>query len=208
MEFRSLTWEWPDRRGLEHLVLSRFVDGTKADGLVVVDAADGVIRFRYSISYGSGGELRRCLVIVPNKGSQKMVRLELGRDGSWMVDRTRRADLTDCVAFDIKNTPFPKTGIVRTLDLREGESTSVPVVAVDDQTLTVTRVVQRWGRLSQSEQGLRQYRCETPTGVLELTIDRDGFLLWSRRWRSRDRKLWQPALVDLEASDQDPVDDA
>jgi hypothetical protein len=56
MRLDSIVWEWPDRRGLEHLQLWTFADGMKADGLIVVDGEDGLFAcdIRYSFNRKAG----------------------------------------------------------------------------------------------------------------------------------------------------------
>jgi hypothetical protein len=88
----SIVWEWPERRGLEHLRLSTFADGTKAEGLIVADTAHGVIRFRYSISLGPDGQLRRCGIFVPIGARQNSIWLSLDQDGGWTVNGKPRPD--------------------------------------------------------------------------------------------------------------------
>jgi hypothetical protein len=122
MRLDSIVREWPDRRGLEHLKLWTFADGMKADGLIVVDGEEGVIRLRYSMFFQSEGRLRRCGIFVPVGTTQESIWLSIEPDGSWMADGVPRQDLSRRVVFDIVDTPFPKTPILGKLCLDENES--------------------------------------------------------------------------------------
>lgn len=138
----SVVWEWPERRGLEHLQLQESPDGTKAEGLVVVDASERVLRFRYSISLGSDGQLRRCGIFVPGGTVGHSIFVSLDQNSKWMVDRKSSSGLEKCVAFDICDSPFPKTLIVRNLALEVGQSKNIWVCHIDNRQLVVTPVQQ------------------------------------------------------------------
>jgi hypothetical protein len=186
MRLDSIVWEWHDRRGLEHLELWTFADGMKADGLIVVDGEDGVIRLRYSIFFQSEGRLRRCGIFVPVGTIQKSIRLSLESNGSWMVDGVPRQDLCGCVAFDIMDTPLPKTPIVKKLCLDENESKTLWVAYIDNRRLVVSAVEQEWVRLPSCLQGLQHFRCTSSLGVFEFDVDGDFLIHFCpQRWRIR-----------------------
>jgi hypothetical protein len=186
MRLDSIVWEWPDRRGLEHLQLWTFADGIKADGLIVVDGEEGVIRLRYSMFFQSEGRLQRCGIFVPVGTTQKSLRLSLEPDGGWMVDGVPRQDLSGCVAFDITDTPFPKTPILEKLCLDENESKKIWVAYIDDRRLLVSSVEQEWGRFPSRLQGLQHFRCTSSSGVFEFDVDGDFLIHFCpQRWRIR-----------------------
>src|SRR5262245_33528434 len=196
MKRHSIVWEWPERRGLEHLQLLTSDDGTKAEGLIVVDAASQVIRFRYSLSLDPDGRLRRCGIFVPVGASQDSIWLRRERDGSWTVNGESRSDLEKCSAFDIMDTPFPKTGLIRSLALEEGGAANVWVACIDNRGLRVSPVEQRWERMSADQQGFRRYRCRAQETISDYYVDERSFVQLSPgRWRIRPGSLsadWQP----------------
>jgi hypothetical protein len=183
MDYDSVVWEWPERRGLEHLQLWTSDDGIKAKGLVVVDLEDGTIRFRYSIALTSDWRLARCGVFVPTRAKQNSIWLMPDEAGNWTVDKKRRPDLDGCVAFDLLETPFPKTGLVKVLNLEPGESKTIKVVLLDNRHLAVTPVEQQWERLSDYPGGQR-YRCKAATSVSEFELNQALMVEFSaERWR-------------------------
>jgi uncharacterized protein len=186
MRFDSIVWEWPERRGLEHVRLWRFADGMKADGLIVVDAEEGVIRLRYSISLQSDWRLRRCGIFVPVGAIQNSMWLSLESNGSWAVNGKPRPDLDKCVAFDIMDTPLPKTPIVGNLNLEKDESKRIWVACIDDRRLLVSPVEQEWERLPSRQQGFQHYRCTSLANVSEFDLDEDFLVHYCpQRWRIR-----------------------
>jgi Putative glycolipid-binding len=82
----NIVLEWPKRGGLEHVQLWSVAGDVKADGLIIVDADDGVIRVRYSIYFQPGWRLKRCNIIVPVGATQKVMCLSLDPEGSWAVN--------------------------------------------------------------------------------------------------------------------------
>jgi hypothetical protein len=159
MKFVSIVWEWPERRGLEHLQLWESSDGAKAEGLVIVDAEEKVLRFRYSISLAASGQLRRCNIFVPVAGIQHSIFLSFDNNSNWLVNEEPNFDLSNCEAFDIRDTPFPKTLILRKLTLEVGQSKDIWVAYVDNRQLRVAPVRQTWQRFPTDEQGDYHYRC-------------------------------------------------
>jgi len=164
MSFESVVWEWSDRRGLEHLQLAISAEGTKAEGLVVLDAEGGVIRFRYSLFAGSNGRLQRCFVFVVAGRGNETENFSFDEKSSWMLNGKRMPGLEKCIAFDILDTPFPKTLIARNLNLEIGQSKDIWVAHVDNRNVSITPVQQTWQRLSSDSQGLLRYRC-TSSGI-------------------------------------------
>jgi uncharacterized protein len=172
----DIVWEWPQRKGLEHLQLSTTADSTKAEGLIIVDTAPRVIRFRYSISLGPDGRLRQCGIFVPVGATQKSIWLACDQNGRWTVNGKPRSDLEKCIAFDIMDTPFPKTGLVKTLGLEEGGSAHIWVAYVDNRRLLVNPVEQ-------------QYRCRAPDITSNFYLDERLLVQSSERWRIRTRQI-------------------
>jgi len=164
MSFESVVWEWSDRRGLEHLQLAISTEGTKAEGLVVLDAEGGVIRFRYSLFAGSNGQLQRCFVFVCAGKGNETENLAFDARSSWTLNGRTMPGLEKCIAFDILDTPFPKTLIVRNLNLEVGQSKDIWVAHVDNRNVSITPVQQTWERLPANSQGHFHYRC-TALGI-------------------------------------------
>jgi hypothetical protein len=190
MKRDDIVWEWPQRRGLEHLQLLTSADGIKAEGLIVADTAQGVIRFRYSISQGPEGQLRRCGIFVPVGATQNSVWLSFDKDGSWTVDRKPRADLKECIAFDIMDTPFPKTGLVKSLGLEEGEAGHIWVACIDNRRLLVSPVEQQWERIPSDQRDFRHYRCRVLESTSDFYLDERLLVQFSpERWRIRTRQI-------------------
>jgi len=203
--FQKVVWEWGDREGLEHLRLHTFADAMKAEGLVIADDEDGIVRFRYSMRLRADGGLKWCGVFVLRRSGifmsrrtiQESLSLSLERDG-WFVEtlgsrrsaRNRRPDLADCVTLDIIDTPFPKTMALKSLDLAEGASTTITVALVDNRRLSVDPVEQTWERLTPDRTNLRRYRCTTNGKTFEFRVDED-FLVRScqTRWRVTSSSL-------------------
>ena len=184
MGYDSFVWEWAERRGLEHCQLWTSPDGAKAQGLVVVDWKDRVIRLRYSISFLSDWHLRLCHVFSLANNSQRSISLSRDRGSHWIVDGTPRVDLESCVAVDILDTPFPKTMIVRSLRLEEGRSTTVKVAYIDNRRLLIRPIEQEWERLPTLRQNWRRYRCTTMETAMELEVDEQSIVvLCLHQWR-------------------------
>jgi hypothetical protein len=95
-----------------------------------------------------------------------------------------RPELEDCVTIDIVDTPFPKTGIVKSLDLEVEQSKSINVALMDNQKLLVVPTMQEWERIPDDRFGCRTYRCKTLGGTTEFAFD-DRFLVRfsPKRWR-------------------------
>jgi len=187
MNYDSIVWEWPERRRLEHLQLWTFEEGIKAEGLIVVDSEKGPIRFRYSVVLKLDWQSLGCHVIVPTKSTQKSISLACDEVGGWMVDQKGRADLTDCVAFDLLDSPFPKTGLVKFLQLEAGDSKTIRVAVLDNRRLIVTPVDQRWERLPDHE-GEQRYRCTMDATTSEFRLNEQLLVTFSpARWRIRTR---------------------
>jgi len=191
MKRDTIVWEWPERRGLEHLQLWTSADGTKAEGLIVVDAAHGVIiRFRYSISLRPDGQLRRCGIFVPVGATHNSVWLSFDRDGGWTVNRKPRPDLEKCTGFDIMDTPFPKTGLVKSHGLEEGGSGHIWVAYIDNRRLLVSPVEEQWGRLPSHRQDFRHYRCRVLDTTSDFYLDERLIVQFSpQRWRIRTGQI-------------------
>jgi hypothetical protein len=190
MGYGSYVWEWPDRSGLEHLQLFTAAEGIKAQGLVVARTTRGVIGlkrvicFRYSIALGPDWRVLRCGVFLPAKIT-KMLSLSLDREGHWTtIDQKLRADLEGCVAVDIMDTPFTKTPIVSSLNLEEGQSATIKVAHFDYRCLVVRPVEEEWERLATARLGVRRYRCKVLGTAVEMELDEQLIVQWSRwRWR-------------------------
>jgi hypothetical protein len=105
MSFESVVWEWSDRRGLEHLQLAISTEGTKAEGLVVLDAEDGVIRFRYSLFAGSNGRLQRCFLFVFAGRENESENLSFDEKSSWMLNGKGMPGLEKCIALTFSISP-------------------------------------------------------------------------------------------------------
>jgi len=169
----------------------------KAEGLVVADEEDGIVRFRYSMRLRADGGLKWCGIFVPRKTGQESLSLWVERDG-WFVEtcglrpsaRNPRPDLTDCITLDIVDTPFPKTMVLRSLDLTEGASTTITVAVVDNRHLRVDPLEQTWERLAPDRTNLRRYRCTTNGKTFEFQVDED-LLVRScpTRWRVTSSSL-------------------
>jgi hypothetical protein len=186
----SVVWEWPERRGLEHLQLWTSADGAKAEGLIVADTAHGVIRFRYFISLGPDGQLRRCGIFVPIGARQSSILLSVNEDGTWTVNGESRLDLKKCGAFDIMDTPFPKTGLVRCLDLEEGGERHIWVAYVDNRHLLVSPVEQWWKRFPSDQKDFRYYRCKVLDTTSDYYFDESLLVQFSpERWRIRTEQI-------------------
>jgi hypothetical protein len=188
MKFESIVWEWPNRAGLEHLRLLASDDGAKAEGLVVAESDLGVTRFRYSMRLRSDWRPSWCGVFVPRGASQKSVLLTHEPEGTWLegvgADRKPRGDLTDCVALDITNSPFPKTLLTRALALAEGESKTVEVACIDSSSPKVSPIRQQWERLGSDQPGIARYRCTSTLGTSQFDVDEDFFVRFCPgRWR-------------------------
>jgi len=186
MEFYSIVWEWPERRGLEHVRLCRSADSIKVEGLIVADSKHGIVRFRYTISLQPDWRLRRCGIFVPVATTQNSIWLSRASDGNWAVNGKPRPDLAHCVAFDIMDTPLPKTPIVASLNLEKDESKRIWVAYIDNRRLHVSPVEQEWKRLPSDEQGLQHYRCSSSANVSEFDVDGDFLVHFCpERWRIR-----------------------
>ncbi|WP_316173241.1 MULTISPECIES: putative glycolipid-binding domain-containing protein [unclassified Bradyrhizobium] len=182
MAFESVVWEWPERRGLEHLRLWTLPEGIKADDLVVADTERQVIRFRYSISLHPDWRLSRCGVF--DGTSHRAVRLAVDQHGQWSVDQQPRPDLEGCAAFDILDSPLPKSAILRRLDLRDGASEEIKVAQIDNRQMRVMPVVQEWRRLTASREHGRRYGCLMKNERLEIDFDERVLVqLCQYRWR-------------------------
>jgi uncharacterized protein len=182
VDFESIVWEWPERRGLEHLRLLISPEGVRADGLVVAEVESQVIRFRYSIFLDAEWQLRRCVVISP--GSQSEIWLAVDRHGAWTVDQQPRPDLEGCTSFDIIDSPFPKSAILRSIDLGEGASKKIKIAQIDNRQMRALPVVQEWQHLAPPREHVRSYRCLTQDASIEIHFD-GGLLpqLCRGRWR-------------------------
>jgi len=177
-------WEWPERRGLEHLRLFASDEGTKADGLIVADSESGVVRARYSISLGPDWQLQQCGVFSISGSAHNSVWLRSGRRSRWEVDGKPRPDLENCTAFDITDTPFPKTVLVRSFNLVEGASAKVTVARIDNRELSVRPVEQEWELVPAPEYSARRYRCKSLNSAIEMDFDEQLMLKFCpQRWR-------------------------
>lgn len=186
----SVVWEWPERRGLEHLQVLTSADGTKAEGLIVADTAHGVIRFRYSISLGPDGHLRRVGIFVPIGASQNSILLSVDQDGSWTVNRKPRPDLEKCGAFDIMDTPFPKTGLVKSLALEEGGERHIWVAYIDNRHFLVGPVEQQWKHFPFDRKKLQHYQCKVLGTTSDYYFDESLLVQFSpERWRIRTEQI-------------------
>jgi hypothetical protein len=184
--FESIVWEWPSRGGLEHLRL--WASEMKAEGLVVAASDVGIIRFRYSMRLQEDGRPKWCGVFVPRTTSQESICLSREPTGTWIegvgAEQTPRADLADCVALDIADSPFPKTLLTRALALVEGESKTVAVACIDSRSPKVSPVDQKWERLDPDQTGMARYRCITKHDTSHFVMDEDFFVRFCPgRWR-------------------------
>jgi len=189
MSFESVVWEWSDRRGLEHLQLAISTEETRAEGLVVLDSEGGVIRFRYSLLAGSNGELQRCVVFVGAGRANETVDLAFDARSSWSLNGRRLPGLEKCIGFDILDTPFPKTLIVRNLNLEVGQSKDICVAHIGNRNVSITPLQQNWERLAPNGQGYFHYRC-TASGIgCDYVLGDDLLVHHSRELLGQEREF-------------------
>jgi hypothetical protein len=148
----------------------------------VAETESRVIRFRYSIFLTSEWQLRRCGVFSP--GSQRNIWLTIDRHGGWTVDQQARPDLEGCIGFDIVDSPFPKSVILRSIDLEEGTSKKIKIVQIDTRQMRALPVVQEWQHLTSARERTQRYRCLAQDASTEIDFDERLLPQFCRgRWR-------------------------
>lgn len=95
--------------------------------------------------------------------------------GRWgEVNGAHRTELDGCYDVDLACTPFTNTLPLRRLHLEDGDTVELPVVYVDPDTLSVTRVVQRYTRLHQ-----RRWRYDSVASgfTVDFDVDEHGLVV-------------------------------
>jgi hypothetical protein len=150
----------------------------------------GVIRFRYSISLGPDGQLRRGGIFVPIGARQNTILLSVDLDGRWTVNGKPRPDLEKCGAFDIMDTPFPKRGLVKSLGLEEGGERHIWVAYIDNRHLLFSPVEQQWKCFPSDRKNLQHYQCEVLDATSDYYFDESLLVQFSPERSYQDRANW------------------
>jgi len=172
-------WSQWDGPGLEHLSLHAGESGIETDGVVVGEEDGAYFRARYMIHCDPRWRTRE-LIVDPLDGSDPL-HLRYDGEGGWR-DASGRAlpELRGCIDVDLSVTPFTNILPIRRLDLREGESSEIPVVYVNVPAMELGASRQRYTCLERSP-GRGLYRHDDE-GLFrgftaDLPVDGDGLVL-------------------------------
>jgi hypothetical protein len=177
---RDIVWERTGAMGMEHLTLEIGADAVRADGLVLMQLDDGMIRLRYAIRLGGDWRTRSAYLALDRGGGAKAVMIE--RDGErWLVDGGVRPDLAGAVDIDVAATPFTNAMPIRRLAPGATERIRVAYVSVPD--LEVRPAGQEYAHLGP---GRYHYRGLDTGFEAAITADEDGVVvdyppIWQRR---------------------------
>jgi uncharacterized protein len=183
---RSIVWEWCQRPGIEHLLLTADTEGSRADGVIVAEF-DGSFRLRYAVTCDAGWRFRDATLDLERAGERR--RRSIARDtaGRWTVDGAERPDLAACTDIDIMGTPFTNTLPLRRLTLAPEEPVAISVAYIRIPDIDVTIVEQDYTRRGGSDAPARFRYRNLPTGfTAELSVDPDGVVIdYGEIWRRR-----------------------
>lgn len=182
---RDIVWERIGPMGLEHLALDVGADGIRADGLVLMQLDDGMIRLAYRLHLDGGWRTRSAELTLDRGGPARTLAIECEGD-RWSVDGVARADLDGAFDIDIAATPFTNAMPLRRLALVPGVPAAIQVVYVSVPALDVAIAGQDYTRLGD---GRFRYRGLGTGFEAVVTADGDGIVLdYPPIWRRRQRR--------------------
>ena len=131
---------------------------------------------RFSVRTDLAWSTRSARVDVVDARGAHVLEL-VNRSGQWTVNGAAALELEGCVDVDVAAAPLTNTLPIRRLGLEPGEHRDIHVAWVDVPELRVTRMRQRYTRLT-PEEGLDRYRYrDSGYGAFDLTVDRNGLVV-------------------------------
>jgi hypothetical protein len=157
---------------MEHCLVSEGVSEVSLAGLVVA-AHEVAWRIDYEIRCDGAWKTRTVTMRAQAGVDLRSLALTVDGQGRWIVDGAERPDLHGCVDVDLGFSPSTNTLPIRRLRMGVQQSETIEAAWVQFPSLVVSRVPQRYTRISE-----RTYRYENlPTGFsAEVDVDSDGFV--------------------------------
>lgn len=140
----------------------------------VVGALNGVgFVVQYEVRCDSSWHARRTWIDVSSPPERRQLTLSVDQAGRWTADDEAMDELEGLIDIDLGVTPSTNTLPIRRLDLDIGESADVTAVWVRLPNLHVSRLAQRYRRISTDE-----YEYSSRGGEFEarLHVDEHGLV--------------------------------
>ncbi|WP_069161978.1 putative glycolipid-binding domain-containing protein [Nocardia altamirensis] len=151
----TAAWQHRDARvGFESAFLAVTTAGIQIDGWVTAVEDGRVFAVGYEITLDPSWHTRRARVTSRAPDGKHVVELVTDGTGIWTVDGTRFDSLDGCLDVDLAASALTNAFPVHRLGCEIGESAEAPAAYVDVDTLTVTRLEQRYRRIE--DDGARQ----------------------------------------------------
>lgn len=165
------------RRGFEVVFLGR-PPHAWADGVTAAVEAGEAWSVQYVISFDERWVTHSALIVGHSCSGHRVVNLEPGIGGSWLVDGKPVPQLDGCLDVDLESSCLTNAFPVHRLGLGVGSAVDAPAAYVRVPDLRVERLEQRYTRLDDIG-GCQRYHYEAPAFHFEceLLYDETGLLL-------------------------------
>lgn len=173
----DVLWRSEANGSLEHFSLTTQGGSRLLEGVVVLEIDGMPAHVRYQVEVDGGWSTKTVVAAVNCGQTERRIVIQVESD-RWAVDGLAREDLTGCVDVDLGWTPATNILPMRRREAPIGRTIETDAAWVRLPELTVTRALQTYERLSETEWVYRSesYEAHIVTSPEGLLLDYDAGL--------------------------------